>query len=184
MWDPGNKRAGRGFAAGPPQGKMRPLGAGDRGFTLIELMLVVGLIAMASAGVVLALRDNSQSHLEREAQRLIAMLESARAQSRATGLPVYWRADGQGFEFVGSPSVKAAPDAATGAEGNPSTTPWLGEGVEVPEGTIVALGPVPIIERLQIVLSQGERSLRITTDGLRPFAVQPAGADETGSVGR
>ena len=170
---------------------MRPLG-GQRstrsdkrgghvcGFTLIELLLVVGLIAMASAGVVFAMRDTSQSQLEREAQRLIAMLESARARSRASGLPVYWRADAQGFEFVGLAAPKPAADA-TDSE-NKHLTAWLNGGVAVPVGTVVTLGPEPIIGRQQITLLQAGRSLRIATDGLRPFAVQSADADQTNGV--
>ena len=38
-----------------------------RGFTLIELMIVVALIAIASAVVSLALRDPAATRLEREA---------------------------------------------------------------------------------------------------------------------
>ena len=192
MWDPGNKhrRGGGGFAAGPPQGKLRLLGGQRstrsdkrgghvRGFTLLELLLVVGIIAMVGAGVGFALRDTGQSQLEREAQRLVALLEAARAQSRASGLPVYWHADVQGFEFVGLPPPKTANDGdATQATGKTSTTPWLGDGTSVRDGAVVTLGPEPIIERTQIVLLQANRSLRIATDGLRPFAVQAAGADE------
>src|SRR5574343_166836 len=54
-----------------------------RGFTLIELMVVVALIAIATAGVSLALRDSADSALERDAQRLAAVLEATRAQARA-----------------------------------------------------------------------------------------------------
>ncbi len=204
MWDPGNKpcrpraRTGNcektGFAAGPPQGKIRPLG-GQRstrsdkrgghiqGFTLIELLLVVSLIVMISAGVGFALRDVGQSQLDREAQRLVALLESARAQSRASGVPVYWQAGAAGFEFTGLPPAKAANDAlstdasAADSAGPISPTPWLSEGISVPDAAVVTLGPEPIIERQQIVLIQGNRSLRIATDGLRPFAVDAAQAN-------
>ena len=58
------------------------------GFTLIELMVVVALIAVASAMISLSLRDPSASQLDKEASRLVALLESARAQARASGLPV------------------------------------------------------------------------------------------------
>ena len=168
MWDPGNKR------------RSHKRGGHIRGFTLVELLLVVSLIVMVSAGVVFSLRDTGLSQLEREAQRLVALLESARAQSRASGLPVYWHADEQGFAFVGLPAPKPANDAAAADPGDkPSITPWLSEGTSVRDNTVLALGPEPIIGRQQIVLLQASQSLRIATDGLRPFAVQTAGTDET-----
>ena len=147
----------------------------SRGFTLVEWLLVLGIIVMVSAGVGFALRDNSQSQLEREAQRLVALLESARAQSRASGLPVYWHADAAGFEFVGLPPPGSTGDAdAMDAASKVLSTPWLSEGTAVQGAGVVTLGPEPIIERQQIVLLQGDRSLRISSDGLRPFAVQVA----------
>src|SRR5438309_6026590 len=85
---------------------MRTSAAGNstrasRGFTLIELLVVVAIVAIASVGVSFALRDSQSTQLEREAQRLAALLESARAQSRATGVPVRWRATDGGFHFEG-----------------------------------------------------------------------------------
>ena len=59
----------------------------SRGFTLLELLVVISIMALATAGVGLAMRDGGQTQLEREAARLAALLESARAQSRAGGIP-------------------------------------------------------------------------------------------------
>ena len=131
------------------------------GFTLIELLVVVAIIAMASAGVSLALRDSADTQLEREAQRLAALLESARAQSRTNGRPVQWRAVADGFRFDG-----LAPDALPQR--------WLEPTTQVRGPGLLQLGPEPIIGRQQIVLGSSAlpgRSLRIATDGLRPFAV-------------
>ena len=78
------------------------------GFTLIELLVVLLIVAVASGAATLALRDGDQMRLDREAERLAAVLESARAQSRASGLPVRWQAtsDGQGFHFLGLPHAR------------------------------------------------------------------------------
>jgi general secretion pathway protein H len=50
-----------------------------RGFTLVELLVVVALIAIASGLASLALRDPAASQLEQEASRLAALLESGGA---------------------------------------------------------------------------------------------------------
>ena len=133
------------------------------GFTLLELLVVVAIIAIGTAGVSLALRDASASSLEREAQRLAALLESARAQSRATGRVVAWRATQQGFDF-------------TGIDSGALPVHWLGTDTAVQGTTTLLLGPEPLIEPQSITLastSQPDRRLRVATDGLRPFSVQP-----------
>ena len=131
----------------------------QRGFTLIELLVVVFIIALGSAGVVLALRDSSQNQLEREGHRLAALLDSARAQSRASGTPVRWRATAQGFRFEGLPAQQL-----------PGV--WLDAQTRVHGGDTLLLGPEPIIAPQEIALSSAlapGRILRISTDGLRPF---------------
>ncbi len=149
--------------------------------------MVVAIIAVASGGVAFALRDSGQTQLEREAQRLVALLDAARAQSRATGVPVYWRADAQGFTFVGLPQIPASPAQAASAaapEGSGmAATPitlWLAEGTSVQGSIVLILGPEPIIERQQLVLLQGGQSLRIGTDGLRGFSADAAVAEGAG----
>lgn len=136
------------------------------GFTLLELLLVVAIIAVASAGVSLALRDAGQTRLEREADRLVALFESARARSLASGVAVRWRATPTGFQFEGLPAA-ALPDQ------------WLSADVTAQEGSAVLLGPEPIIGpqsvRLVLVGQQAGRvgaSLTVRTDGIRPFTVQ------------
>ena len=73
------------------------------GFTLLELIVVIAIIAMATAAVSFAIRDTSAAKLDREADRLAALLESARAQSRASGIVVRWRPVEGSFMFDGLP---------------------------------------------------------------------------------
>ena len=140
----------------------------SRGFTLLELMVVVAIMAFATAGVGFAMRDSGQAALEREADRLAVLLDAARAQSRASGATVRWRVTPEGFVFEGLP-----PDAMP--------TGWLGSGISAQPAladgrasNVLLLGPDPIIAAQQVVLTaEGPpaRSLRLATDGLRPFAV-------------
>jgi len=146
--------------------------AGSRrtgGFTLLELIVVIAIIAIATASVSFAMRDTNAARLDREADRLAALLETARAQSRASGVAVRWRlVEGGSFVFDGLP-----PDALPSgwAASGISATASLVGGAPV---AAVQLGPDPIIAAQQIVLySEGPpaRSLRVATDGLRPFTV-------------
>lgn len=136
------------------------------GFTLIELLLVLAIVAVASAGVGWAMRDAAQTQLETEAQRLVAVLESARAQSRASGVPVRWHATASGFAFEGLP------------EAQPQT--WRSAGLAASSDAPLLLGPEPVIAPQQVQLwrtALPQHRLLIATDGVRPFAVRGAKPD-------
>ncbi len=133
------------------------------GFTLVELLVVVAIIAIGSAGVSFAVRDASATQLEREAQRLASLLEAGRAQSRSTGQPLRWRAVEGGFRFEGGTET-GLPDH------------WLAAPVQVRGTPVLVLGPEPVIGAQSVRLSSADapgREVRVATDGLRPFTVHP-----------
>jgi general secretion pathway protein H len=152
-------------------GSKRPL-ALPQGFTLLELLVVVALIAVATAGVSLSLRDSAQSALQRDAERLAVLLETGRAQARANGLPVIWRTQDnsanpvQSFVFEGLPPP-----------GLPQN--WLADTTRAAPGSAITLGPEPLIAPQAVALSTAQsapqspgQTLWVVTDGLRPFKVQ------------
>ena len=139
-----------------------------QGFTLMELLVVVALIAVATAGVSLSLRDSADSTLQRDAERLAVLLETGRAQARANGLPVVWRTQDnapqqtQSFVFEGLPPP-----------GLPQN--WLANSTRAAPGSAITLGPEPLIEPQALALSTQQspgQTLWVVTDGLRPFKVQ------------
>jgi general secretion pathway protein H len=135
------------------------------GFTLIELLVVVALIAITSATISLALRDPAELQLQREAQRLAALLETARAESRASGLAVRWVPkgikSGDDFRFEGLPRTIQLP------------TRWLGEpvAVQLDNAVAVSLGPEPVIAAQRLRLQLGSQHVDLATDGLSAFDI-------------
>jgi general secretion pathway protein H len=126
-------------------------------------MVVMALVAVAVSLVTLSLRDPAAAQLDREAVRLAALLETARAESRSAGVALRFelatKPDDPPFRFVGLVSVEPLP------------THWLAEGVsaEVIGARVLVLGPEPLIGPQRIVLRLGERNLTLATDGIGPF---------------
>lgn len=136
------------------------------GFTLLELLVVLAIVAIAATLVSLSLRDGTQVRLEEEGARLAALLESARTEARAAGIVVRWvpavpDADASdGFRFVGLPADAEWP------------THWLSSGVraEVIGARALLLGPEPVLPPQRVVLHLDDHRLVLASDGLAPFA--------------
>ncbi len=163
----------------------------QQGLTLLELLVVLAIIGFAMAAVSLSLRDSSQTQIEREAQRLVAVLEAARAQSRTSGIALIWQATPEGFVIrpALTPNPAQANNSATASTpSNPiaaRTETWLAAGTQAAvttatAATLVVLGPEPILAPARITLSvatansaKPATSLSIGTDGLQPFQIVP-----------
>lgn len=165
----------------------------QRGFTLLELMVVVAIIAIATAGVSLSLRDSAQTQVEREAVRLAALLESARAQSRTSGVAVVWQATAQGFRFEGMEPqtlpntwlhagtralaqgpLQAPAQASNNGQANGQSAEQITAQLAGQPGAHLVLGPEPMLPRQGVTLfnqDQPNVAWRVQTDGLQPFQV-------------
>ena len=70
------------------------------GFTLVELLVVLVLLALGSSLVVANMHSSLPSSMDMEAQRLQAFLENARAQARSRHTALKWSSDARGFTLT------------------------------------------------------------------------------------
>lgn len=150
--------------SGPGNSRRRHRSA--RGFTLVELLVVLVLVGLAASVVTFAIRDPSLSRLDQEAERLSALLEAGRAESRASGVAVRFEvgmaesgASAEAFRFIGMPSRHTLPQR------------WLHDGMQarVIGARALVLGPEALIGPQRIELSFGGKRVVLATDGLTPF---------------
>jgi general secretion pathway protein H len=128
------------------------------GYTLIESLAVIALVALGTTLAVLAVPDAAQDALERDARRLAAMLDGARAQSRMLGRAVTWQAVPGGFGFRGlAPQI--------------DTRSWLTPEVQAVDPPELLLGPEPMTRPQSVTLALHGYRLTLGSDGLKPFAV-------------
>jgi general secretion pathway protein H len=134
----------------------------SRGFTLIELMVVLALIALLTGIVSWRLQPGAQEQLAQESQRLALWLETARHQARVEQRPVQARISAQGAVLIGvarpdSPQARLNwlyPDTRPRTE----QTIWLGPEVVLPAQTLELMQAGP-----------AQAQVRIWTSGIGPW---------------
>jgi len=75
------------------------LGSSERGFTLIEMLVVVVIIAIAASMVSLSIASSSDRVLHADAERLVDAFAVAQSEARSDGRVIRWQANDQGWSF-------------------------------------------------------------------------------------
>lgn len=140
----------------------------NKGFTLLELLVVMALIGIATATMSAALPDANHTALQQEAERLIATLEGARVKSRSVGI-------GAKMVMVDGGYLLLDTDKEVTDEMKKQAKPWLRKETRTYGSNPIVLGPDPMLPRQSITLQLGERSVTIASNGLEPFDVQRGG---------
>ena len=180
----------------------RPVLRGPRGFTLVELLVTLLVMALLTGLAALALPESGQESMQREAERLAALLDAAREQAADRGEPLAWAPGRDGYTFL-QPSprgwipldnppltARAWQWLGAGETVSPtylprSNTPTVqagdvdvqasggGSGLGASPGWLV-FGTEPVSGPMAVTLHGNGRVITIASDGLAPFAVQGA----------
>ena len=129
----------------------------DQGFTLIEMLVVIAIVAVATIGVQLSLQ-RAQDGLQRESEQLSAWIEVVRADARANGQTVHLQFNAQGV-------------TANSTGLHDRVHPWASPNTRA---QVVSAGlpsnldlpPEPVVGAFTIDVSQGTQTQRLHSDGL------------------
>ncbi|WP_181264244.1 type II secretion system minor pseudopilin GspH [Pseudomonas aeruginosa] len=125
------------------------------GFTLIELMVVLVIVGIATAAISLSARPDPTGLLRQDAARLARLLEIAQGEARVRGTPILWQPSAKGYRF--SPQAYRGKTDAFAADTELRARDWQAAPLRVS----VLLDAEWIGAPLRITLSDGQHSVTV-----------------------
>ena len=149
-----------------------------RGFTLVELMVVMVIIGITLGMVSLNAIPSPQQHLQNEAQRLALLLQLARDEAIVRNRLVAFEADGEHYRFLVRNETRW--DPLTGDDllrERPFKNAPVSLLIEPPgagSGTPlrITFGREPVDKPFLLTLASGDAHVAIRADGVGHFVVE------------
>jgi len=129
-----------------------------RGFSLLELLVVIVILGVTAGMVSLSVAPSEERLVATEMDRLAALFRLAQSESRVSGRPLVWKADGLGYRFLAGDVPRGEkPDDPL----RPRDWPFTVERVDAP--TIV-FGAEPLLPPAEIRIMTPRRNLVLALD--------------------
>jgi general secretion pathway protein H len=147
-----------------------------RGFTLVELMVVLVIIGITLGMVSLNAIPSPQQHLQNEAQRLALLLQLARDEAIVRNRLVAFEADGEHYRFLVRNETRWDPISGDDLlrerafKSAPVRTEPPGAGAGNP--LRITFGREPVDKPFLLTLSSGDAHVAIRADGVGHFTVE------------
>ncbi len=150
-----------------------------RGFTLIEVVVVLLLMGIVSALVVANIAPDDKKALRLESERLAALFEQASMDARVGGNAIAWTSDGKGYVFQektpGSDWVVKNDDMYRSHQ-LPAGMRILTAAVDQPgwsPGAQLVFRPSGINPPFDILLTKRQLAMKISGDTMNRMTVEP-----------
>ncbi|MFA5598185.1 MAG: prepilin-type N-terminal cleavage/methylation domain-containing protein [Pusillimonas sp.] len=160
----------------------------QRGFTLLEMMIVLLIIGIATTLVSISMfGDNRARALRQDATRLAHVFTAAQAEAWASGQSLVWEHDAEGYRFSRLPRQLILParrlvraqqvvDTAIGGSSILRPRQWVSSGAVAlhhSAGTALVFGTDWIPGPLQMALESEGHVVRLSRLGNGRFVVEP-----------
>lgn len=149
----------------------------SRGFTLLELLVVVVIVGITLGMVSFNAMPNSKKSLQNEAQRIALLLQAARDEAIVRNRPVAFEADANHYSFKVRNDTKWEPitDDDLMRERGFKIGP-VGLAMNPPPVTgndplLIVFGREPVDKPFVLTMSVGDDAVAIHADGIGHFTV-------------
>lgn len=155
---------------------------GQKGFTLIEVMVVLMIIGIGTAAISLSVRPDPARALRQDAQQLAQRFIIAQSEVRLDGRSIVWQADRDGYRFVRATWVipdndvipvlsPAAPPDTFSRDDSLRPRHWQSGAVQVDPRPTVTLDAERVGAPWEIQLSDGTSTVSVMRDAVGRFSV-------------